>query len=126
MKELTTDRLRLRMLRESDLDAYAAMCADADVMRFIGDGKTLSRNEAWRHIALMLGHWQLRGYGRWAVENELGEFVGCLGCWNPDGWPGFEIGWRPRKEFWGCGYATEGARAAIRFAFDDLKQDRVI
>jgi RimJ/RimL family protein N-acetyltransferase len=75
----------------------------------------------------VLGHWQLRGYGLWAVElRTTGEFIGRIGCWNPDGWPGFEIGWTLRREFWGHGYATEGAQAAVQFAFRDLDQSRII
>jgi RimJ/RimL family protein N-acetyltransferase len=75
----------------------------------------------------MVGHWQLRGYGMWAVEErQSGEFIGRIGCWNPEGWPGLEIGWTLRREFWGHGFATEGARAAIRYAFSELHQDRII
>src|SRR6266699_1266635 len=68
MHTLETGRLTLRMLRESDFEAYAEVVADPEVMRFIGDGKTLSRPLAWRNLASMVGHWQLRGYGPWAVE----------------------------------------------------------
>src|SRR4051812_5141620 len=57
--ELQTERLTLRMLRESDLDAYAEMCGDAQVMRYLGDGKPMDRGMAWRNLALMLGHWSL-------------------------------------------------------------------
>src|SRR5438105_8463751 len=125
--ELQTDRLTLRMLRESDLDAYAEMCGDAEVMRYIGDGKPLDRGMAWRNLALMVGHWSLRGYGLWAAEERgSGVLVGRIGFWNPDGWPGFEIGWMLRRSFWGRGYATEGARAALQFAFTRMQRPHVI
>jgi RimJ/RimL family protein N-acetyltransferase len=52
--------------------------------------------------------------------------VGRIGFWNPDGWPGFEIGWMLRRSFWGRGYATEGARMALQFAFTPLEQPQVI
>jgi RimJ/RimL family protein N-acetyltransferase len=82
---------------------------------------------AWRNLAMMLGHWQLRGYGQWAVEERIsGTLVGRLGFWNPDGWPGFEIGWMLRREFWGKGYASEGARAALDHAFTELAKRQVI
>ncbi|HEY8505178.1 MAG TPA: GNAT family acetyltransferase [Gemmataceae bacterium] len=127
MHTLETDRLVLRMFRESDLDAYAEMCADAEVMRFLGDGRPMSRPEAWRHMAVVLGHWQLRGYGLWAVEERAsGEMVGRVGCWRPEGWPGLEVGWALRRAWWGRGYATEAARAALRFAFAELGQAHVI
>ena len=61
MVTLETERLRLRMFRETDLDAYAAMSADPEVMRYLGaTGEVLTRLEAWRQMAMFLGHWQLR------------------------------------------------------------------
>src|ERR671931_95599 len=73
---LETDRLTLRMLRASDLDAYAEMCADPEVMRYIGDGQPLARPLAWRNLAMMVGHWSLRGYGLWAAEERSSGAVG--------------------------------------------------
>jgi len=123
---LETERLVLRMFRESDTDAYAEMVSDPEVMRFLG-GQPVPRAEAWRNMALMLGHWHLRGYGMWAVaEKASGEMVGRVGCWNPEGWPGLEVGWTLRRRFWGRGYATEAARASARYAFESLGQERVI
>ena len=125
--ELETQRLRLRQFRESDLEPYAAMVGDAEVMRYIGTGAAMDRTEAWRSIAGMLGHWQLRGYGMWALElKSSGEFVGRAGFLNPEGWPGFELGWTLARPHWGHGYAIESARRALRYAFDDLARDRVI
>lgn len=127
MQTVHTERLVLRQLRESDGDAYAAMSADPEVMRYIGDGKPLTRDESWRSLAFMLGHWQLRGYGQWAAEERAsGQFVGRIGLYNPAGWPGLEVGWMLRREFWGRGYATEGVRAALAIAFDELKPERII
>src|SRR5207244_7775877 len=95
--ELQTDRLTLRMLRESDLDAYAEMCGDAEAMRYIGDGKPLDRGMAGRNLALMIGHWSLRGYGLWAAEERAsGVLVVRIGWWNPAGAPGFGLGWTRR------------------------------
>ena len=127
MVTLESERLILRMLRESDFDAYAEMCADAEVMRYLGDGQPLSRPLAWRNLAMMVGHWSLRGYGLWAAEDRSsGILVGRIGFWNPEGWPGFELGWTLRRSFWGHGYATEGARLALRYAFTQLAQPHVI
>lgn len=93
MATLETDRLILRPFCEADLDAYSEMCADSDVMRYIGVGQPLSRSEAWRNMAMILGHWQLRGYGLWAVEEKAGgAMIGRIGCWYPEGWPDCEIG----------------------------------
>jgi RimJ/RimL family protein N-acetyltransferase len=125
MTRVDTLRLRLRQFQESDLDAYAELCADPEVMRFLGP--PLSRSEAWRHMAMVLGHWRLRGFGFWAVENrETGEMMGRVGCWQPEGWPGLEVGWALRRRFWGNGYATEAAGASLACAFETLGAERVI
>jgi RimJ/RimL family protein N-acetyltransferase len=124
---LDTERLILRMFRDDDLDAYAPMCADPDVMRYLGDGKPLARREAWRQMAMLLGHWQLRGYGNWAVEERAtGRLIGRIGFHNPEGWPGFELGWVLGREHWGRGYATEGARRALAHAFEAMGRTHVI
>jgi RimJ/RimL family protein N-acetyltransferase len=118
---LETRRLLLRPFRESDLDAYARICSDGDVMRHIGAGNPLSREEAWRSMAFILGHWQLRGYGLWAAEDkESGELIGRIGLHNPEGWPALEVGWLIERARWGEGLAPEGATAAIQFAFGQL------
>jgi RimJ/RimL family protein N-acetyltransferase len=127
MITLETNRLILRMLRESDIDAYAEMCGDPEVMRYIGDGQPLDRPMAWRRLAMMVGHWTLRGYGLWAAADKAsGELIGQIGFWNPDGWPGFEIGWFLRRSFWGQGYATEGARMVLQYGFTKMKQPQII
>ena len=123
---LETERLRLRMFEERDLDDYARMCANPEVMEFLG-GRPLSRDETWRQIATFLGHWQLRGYGLFAAElKEGGAFIGRMGLWRPEGWPGLEIGWALDRPHWGQGYATEGARAVLRHAFEDLGVAKLI
>jgi RimJ/RimL family protein N-acetyltransferase len=125
MTTLHTERLTLRAFREADLDAYARLCADPEVVRFVG--APFARAEAWLHIAMMLGHWQLRGYGMWAVEERSsGTMVGRIGFYEPEGWPGMELGWMLARSHWGRGLATEGARAALAFAFAVLRKPHVI
>jgi RimJ/RimL family protein N-acetyltransferase len=123
---LETERLILRMWRDEDLEPYAEMCADPEVMRYLA-AKPATRSEAWRNMAMMIGHWHLRGYGMWAVEERAsGEMVGRVGCWEPEEWPGFEVGWTLRRGFWGQGFATEAARASLNYAFTKLDQSHVI
>ena len=122
-----TARLRLRLFEERDLDAVAAMYADPEVMRHIGDGKTFTRGESWRSLAAALGHWALRGYGLWALElKSTGETVGRVGFIEPEGWPGFELGWIVARPHWGKGYATEAAGFALGHAHVALGRKRVI
>ena len=126
MVTLETPRLVLRMFRHEDTDAYAQICADPEVMHYLG-GTPLSRGDAWRQMAMFLGHWQLRGYGMWAAEERAsGALVGRIGFLNPEGWPGFELAWTLGRPNWGRGFATEGARAALDYAFTTLERDRVI
>lgn len=123
---LETDRLLLRPWRLEDFETYEKMCADPEIMRFLG-GKTLNRLEAWRHMAFLVGHWDLLGYGHWAVEEKSsGKLAGRIGFMNPGGWPAFEIGWTLGREFWGKGYATEGARRALQYGFNELDKPHVI
>lgn len=122
-----TARLRLRLFAERDLGALAAMYADAETMRHIGDGRTFTRDETWRAIAGMLGHWALRGFGMWALElKQTGELVGRAGFIDPEGWPGFELGWLVARPHWGKGYATEAARFALDHALSTMGRRRVI
>jgi RimJ/RimL family protein N-acetyltransferase len=127
MATFETKRLILRMFCDADLESYARMCADPEVMRYLGAGKLMSRAETWRHMAMLLGHWQLRGYGLWAVEErDSGVLVGRIGLFNPEGWPGIEVGWMLGRPYWGRGYATEGARAALSYGFETLQQSHII
>jgi RimJ/RimL family protein N-acetyltransferase len=124
---LETERLLLRPFRNSDHPAYAAMCADPEVMQYLGTGVTQNPMEAWRAMASMLGHWELLGYGMFAAEvKATGELAGRVGFLNPPGWPGFELGWTLARQHWGKGYAIEGARACLDYAFGPLGRDRVI
>src|SRR5262245_13217502 len=126
---LTTDRLLLRPFTAEDAPALAAMNADANVARFISlDGQPLSAEDSWRQLAFLIGHWQLRGFGMWAVAERARPdiLIGRLGCHQPEGWPDFEIGWALATKHWGRGYATEGALAAMQYAFETLERPRVV
>lgn len=118
---LSTTRLHLRPHTRADLDAHAAICADEEVMRYIGTGGPVGRDVAWRHLALYLGQWALRGYGMWAVELRAERrLIGTVGFLHPEGWPGCELAWTLARSAWGQGYAFEAAGAARAFGRDAL------
>jgi RimJ/RimL family protein N-acetyltransferase len=122
---LETERLILRCPEESDLDGFAEMMADEAAMRFLGGVKP--RPEAWRMMATLAGACVLRGYTLFSViHGASGEWLGRIGPWFPDAWPGTEVGWGLKRSAWGQGYATEAATAAMDFAFDTLGWDEAI
>lgn len=123
---IESERLIFRKWTNDDVGEYAAICADPQVMQYMG-GQTFNRMETWRHIAFMLGHHELRGYSHWAVEEKSsGKFIGRMGFLNPADYPGFEIGWTLARASWGQGFASEGARVLLDYAFDELGQEEVI
>ena len=125
--ELHTSRLCLRLFDEDDFDDYAEMVADPRVMQFIGVGHTLSREQAWLNLAQVMGHWQLRGYGLYAAVNlQTGDFVGRVGLFYPHGWPGLEIGWCLRRDYWGGGLAFEAAVKVKQIAKEFLPDTNLI
>lgn len=124
---LTTDRLILRAFVQRDLDEYAAIIGDPEVTKYLGDGKALSRMEAWRQMAMILGHWTLLGFGLWAVQDKAtGALMGRIGCQQPEGFPGFEIAYTLGQPFWGRGIAREGAAAALSYARNVLGRTSII
>lgn len=118
---LHTARLVLRAFRAADLDPYAAMSANAAVMRHLGPGVTRSREESWDAMARMLGQWPLRGYGMFALEEAgTARFVGQAGLLHPLRWDEPELAYALDRPFWGQGFATEAARALHGWAFHTL------
>lgn len=124
---IDTNRLILRAFQSDDLEGYLQMVGDKETMRFIGTGMVLDRVNGFHSMSSILGHWHLRGYGLWAVEDKTsGALVGRVGFYNPEGWPGLEIGWMIHRDYWGKGYATEAAQAALNWGMGSLNMDSVI
>src|SRR4051812_31084617 len=90
---LETERLRLRPPSKEDIEDYAAMNADPEILRYLaGGGEPWDLGRSWRHLAFLLGHWQLEGAGMWVVEHkETRAFIGVVGFATPAEWPGFEL-----------------------------------
>lgn len=127
MLTLNTRRLFLRPFQPADVEPYAAMCADPEVMRYVGGRGVLGPDDAWRQLAMLAGHWQLRGFGMWAVEERAtGAFLGRVGLHYPEGWPDREVGWALARAHWGRGFAFEAASAAVEHAFTTLGWRRLV
>ena len=122
---IETERLILRPPKLEDFDGWAANMADEEAARYIGGYQP--RAAAWRNFLVMAGAWQMQGFAMFSViEKATGKWIGRLGPWQPEGWPGTEVGWGLAREAWGKGYALEGASASIDWAFDRLGWTDVI
>ena len=125
MPQLETPRLLLRPTAPEDFEPWAAFMGDADASKFVGGPQP--RPAAWRGFMSMAGAWAMQGFAMFSViEKASGRWIGRLGPWMPEGWPGTEVGWGLIREAWGRGYATEGSTAAIDWAFDNLGWTEVI
>ena len=122
---LETPRLILRPPRMEDFDAWAAFLEDEVATKYIGGPQP--RPTAWRTFMCMCGAWSMTGVAMFSViEKASGQWVGRLGPWYPEGWPEPEVGWGIARQHWGKGYASEGAAAAMDYAFDVLGWSEVI
>lgn len=116
---LETERLVLRGFSEADFAPLAAFYSSEETAQFVGG--VCEPWETWRRLASYIGHWELRGYGMFALEDKTTEqFAGCCGPWCPDGWPEPEIGWALMPGFQGKGLVTEAANRCLSYAYDEL------
>ena len=117
--KLETERLYLRAFEECDVTPMAEFYRDEAVAKYVGGTET--RQQVWRRIASYIGHWALRGYGMFALEEKsTGSFVGYSGNWYPDGWPEPEIAYGLTSAGQGKGYATEAAGRVLQYAYETL------
>lgn len=129
MITIETERLILRQWQESDLAPFAQMNGDADVMRYFPYIMTPQESDAM--VAGINQHWQRNRFGLFAVERkDTGRFIGMIGLDRPrfeaHFTPCFEIGWRLAPAHWQQGFATEGAKAVMRLAFQAMKLPRLV
>ncbi len=109
-QQLESKRLLLRQFVDGDWQDLHRYFSDPEAM-FFTHGKALSEGETWRVMCSMIGHWQVRGYGPYAVEEKSsGRVLGTVGFWYPNDWPDPEIKWGLARRHWGQGFATEAAR----------------
>jgi RimJ/RimL family protein N-acetyltransferase len=127
---IDTPRLHLRTWSEGDFERFAAIHSDPEVMRFYANNRPFTREEARAAFNSILDHWNHYGYGLWvAEERATGEMIGRIGLTNQVDFPSpskVEVGWMLARSHWGHGFATEGAIAVIRFAFETLGVPTVI
>jgi RimJ/RimL family protein N-acetyltransferase len=122
---LETERLILRVPQIEDFERFAQLQADETATRHIGG--LMTRAGAWRRFLQMPGAWSLQGYAMFSVIDKVdGRWLGQTGPWQPEGWPGTEVGWSFHPDAWGRGYATEATVAAIDWAFANLGWAEVI
>ncbi|KLL11547.1 MULTISPECIES: GNAT family N-acetyltransferase [Protofrankia] len=122
---IITSRLVLRGWRQADIEPYLAMAVHPDMSLYTSSPS--SAGSVWGMTAFQIGHWALNGFGMWIIEDRVtGEFLGRAGLYEEHGWPDIEVAWTVRRDQWGRGIATEGARAALEFAFVEAGRDRVI
>ncbi len=122
---IQTERLILRPTSAQDFEGWAATMEDAETCRYIGGVQP--RALAWRGLLMMAGAWAVQGFAMFSViEKATGRWVGRVGPWQPEGWPGPEVGYTIARPAWGKGYAPEAAAAAMDWAFDELGWDEII
>jgi RimJ/RimL family protein N-acetyltransferase len=125
--EVETERLRLRQFRPDDLEELAAIRADPVVMRFIGKGTPYSLEDTRWSLERKIKIWEERGFGQWAVTfKDEPQMLGWCGLDLLDTTEEIEVGWGLARPFWGQGIATEAARAALSFAFETLRLERIV
>lgn len=116
--ELQTERLKLRAPAMGDFEAYAEF-RGSDRAKFVGG--PYSRAQAFDQLAELIGHWALRGYGRWMVaDKRTDQPLGVVGLFYPDDWPEPEIAWSVFEAGEGKGIAYEAAIASRAYAYDTL------
>ncbi|HEV2915955.1 MAG TPA: GNAT family N-acetyltransferase [Pyrinomonadaceae bacterium] len=127
MTEIETSRLRLRMFTEEDLDALSLITGDPEVMKYLGTSEPRSREKTRNTIDAILRHWEQHGFGIFALEHKADRrLIGWCGLQRLEKTPEVEVAYLLAKEYWNQGLATEAARAAIRYGFDELKLGRVV
>jgi RimJ/RimL family protein N-acetyltransferase len=117
---LETERLRLRIFRESDWKDIHEYYGDPECAKYTSR-QPLKDYETWQKLAALVGHWELRNYGSYAIEEKIsGRVVGVAGLDYPVDWPEPEIQWGLSRKYWGNGYASEAVRAVKKTSAESL------
>jgi ribosomal-protein-alanine N-acetyltransferase len=124
---ITTPRLTLRAFTEADVEPLFQLLAEPDVLRYFPNPGPPARDRVEKLVARQSAHWAEHGYGWWAVDLRAdGAFAGWNGLQYLPETGETEIGYLLGKPFWGKGLATEGARAGLRFGFEELGLEKIV
>jgi [ribosomal protein S5]-alanine N-acetyltransferase len=127
METIETDRLVIRRLRDEDLDELHEVCGDPELMRYVGEGRPLSRDETRRWIERSRANYEKHGFGSAAVvAKDGGRFAGYCGLVYGPGGSEVELIYALKREFWGAGLATEAARAVLEYGFTKCRLTRIV
>jgi RimJ/RimL family protein N-acetyltransferase len=119
--DLRSERLLMRAPRFEDYERWVEMLGDPEVGAGLGKPDGLTPHDAWIDLSVLTGHWALRGFGHWVLEElDGGAVVGRAGLYYPPDWPGLEVGWTVAREHWGKGYAAEAGRTACEWGHEQL------
>lgn len=125
-EQLETERLLLRQFKDSDWSDLHHYYSSEQATKYTVR-RVFSEGDTWRAMSSMLGHWVLRGYGPYALEEkETGKVIGISGFWYPNDWPEPEIKWALCPEYWGQGYASEAAKAVQQVGREYLPETPLI
>jgi ribosomal-protein-alanine N-acetyltransferase len=125
MIEIETSRLLLRTFTTDDLDDLSLIFGDPDVVRHVGSGMPVHREETEYALRGIIRHWKRHGFGRWAaVYKPTGKLIGYGGLRSFQGSP--ELVYLLAKPYWGIGLATEIAKASLKYGFEELQFERII
>jgi len=125
--ELETDRLYMRRFRTNDLDVFSQILGQDEVGQWLPRGRGYTKDEVEKFLDNVAKHWQEKGYGIWAViEKESGKIIGHCGLNYVKQNDEVEVLYGFGKEYWGLGYATEAAKAALSFGFEKIGLDRIV
>ena len=125
-EQAETERLILRQFRDEDWRDLHDYYSDAEAVQYTV-GRVFSEGDTWRKMCGLIGHWQLRGYGPYAVEEKsTGNVLGQIGFWYPNDWPSPEISWSIARDHWGKGFASEAVRKCQAIGKEWLKEINLI
>lgn len=124
---VATSRLILRAFTEEDFVPFHRVLSEKEILRYFPSSSPPSREQVEKMVAGQLKHWAEHGYGWWAVEPRTGgKFIGWCGLQYLPETKEVEVAFLLAQGYWGRGLATEGARASLRYGFEELGLESIV